>query len=193
MLNEKGYCWFGKIGTAPVIPSIEKKIGNMPITILLYSQGKVHVCSCVEIVTNKPDEEYPSYYDKYLIDRGKAPSIYFKLTSITELPSDEFMRCTSLSSGRQLNGTVHRSMASFFYGVYTDKHFLADARDVKKEVSEDRLKKRAFEKKAKVVKLDRYSCKYRENGLCLCKSSINYSYECDRPSNCLKQKPLAME
>lgn len=193
VLNEKGYCWFGKIGTAPVVSCIKEKIGDLPIKVLLYSQGKVHICTCEEIVSIKPDEGYPSYYDTYLINRGMAPSIYFKLTSITEYPSDEFAKCASLSSGRKLSETVYRSMASFFYGVYTSKLVLCDAGDIKEKKPVERPKKKAHEKKGKAVKLDMNSCKYRENGLCRCKSSINYSYECDRPSNCLKQKPLPME
>lgn len=193
VLENNGFCWFGKLGTAPSESSIEKKIGNMPITIILYSQGKTHICSCSEITSSKPKNGYPKYYDKYLINRGMEPSVYFKLTSIAEFAPDDFNRCVSLKSGRKLNETVHRSMASFFYGIYTDEGFTPIEDVIQTHKYKSLTNNTGVGKRSKGLKMDLNSCKYRENGLCTCKSSINYTYECDRPSSCLKQKPLPME
>lgn len=76
-----------------------------------------------------------------------ALSIYFKLTSITEYPSDEFVWYATPSSRRKLSETVHRSMASFFYGVYIDKQFFADVGDAKKKEPENRPQKEHLRKK----------------------------------------------
>lgn len=189
VIHELGYCWFGKIGSAPTISCIKQKIGDGPFPIILYFQGNIHICECTGIAFDMPNKGCPRYYD-YLIERGMIPSIFFKLSSINQLSSEEFSNCVSLSSGRKLSESVRSSMASLFYGMYLENAIPDSPKNVQKP---KRIKQESRKEEKKEKRYDMNSCKYRKDGKCSNKYSTNYKYECDKPSNCTKQKPLIIE
>ena len=64
------------------------------------------------------------------------------------------------------------------------------------KVVEKKVKKTAENaKKSTKVKIiyDKNSCKFNKDGICKSKSSVNYGYECERPSTCIGQKPLPIK
>ncbi|WP_206538500.1 hypothetical protein [Kandleria vitulina] len=114
VLDKQGYVWFGKVGNASSIERIKERLGKEDFLLVLYCQGKVHVCKCVDITYEKTQFGYPKYYENVLFKTNRAPSLYFKLESIDELEKDVYMKCIASSSGRPLSVTVSKSMASFF-------------------------------------------------------------------------------
>lgn len=181
-IDKTGICWFGKIGVAPSISVIRKNIGEGTIKVLLYCQDEVFLCDCIDIKNEKPEDNYPSYYDTYLYGRGIYPKIYFCLKNINKIEKQDLSKCVVLSSRNNMFDTVKRSMASFFYVEYAD---------LSKESKDDvRLlqKKKKVRKTTKKIQIDKNDCIYRIEGKCTNKRCISFQYECTRPSNCAKQK-----
>ena len=189
VLDNLGYCWFGKIGVAPAERALEEKLNPQNPLVVLYCQGDAFVCKLLDISTSKPNEGYPAYYQKFLYDRNINPKMYFKLGSLERVPKDVFSKCISLSSKRPIADTVSRSMASFFYGEYP-------LEDVVKPVVPSTPKKKMPKKIPKPKKnaaIDTRSCIYMDNRVCTNKRCISFGYECERPSFCAKQKPRVIE
>lgn len=185
VLENNGYCWFGKIGAVPAERALGEKLNPDKPLVVLYCQGDAFVCSLIDVSFEKPSEGCPPYYNAFMYDRNIFPKMYFKLGSLEEIPKEIFSKCISLSSGRLLTETVSRSMASFFYGEYpiTDNPILVEPAPMNKEIKEKRTRKK------QKVAVDKNSCIYTVNGVCTNKQCINYKYECERPSSCMKQKP----
>ena len=189
VLEKNGYCWFGKIGVVPSERALGEKLNSDKPLVVLYCQGDAFVCSLIGVSTEKPSEGYPLYYNAFMYDRNIFPKMYFKLGSLEEIPKEIFAKCISLSSGRPLTETVSRSMASFFYGDYpvADNLVLLEYVPVKKE-----KKERKTRRKQSVI-VDKNSCVYQVDGFCTNRRCINYKYECERPSSCMKQAPREVE
>ena len=188
VLDKCGYCWFGKIGVSPSEFAIKSKLNPERMLAVLYCQGTAHLCTIIDIATSKPEAGYPSYYEQFLYARNIIPKMYFKLGSIELLPAGELTKCVTMSSGRTLAETVSRSMASFFYGECPEDDVIIQP---KPAVEKQRTPKPKAKKKLTVY--DKNSCVYRKDGMCTNKRCINYEYDCDRPSTCIKQKPVEKE
>lgn len=184
VINELGYCWFGKIGVAPSREAIYSKLNKDRMYAILYCQGKAHLCDLLEISEAKPESGYPTYYDSFLFSRSIYPQMYFKLGSIMQISSKELSACTILSSGKPMLETVSRSMASFFYVEYPEDRREGDLLGVKKP---------KIAAREKTIAVDKYSCVYRKAGLCTNRRCVNYQYDCERPSSCIKQKPASVK
>ena len=181
-IEESGLCWFGKIGIAPSIDIIRKTIGDGNIKVLLYCQNEVYLCNCIDIKSEKPEKDYPKYYETYLYGRGIYPKIYFCFDRIEEIEKSDLANCVILSSRNNMFDTVKRSMASFFYVEYADP--ICEESTIKKKKNVRQVEK-TKEKKRIIEKND---CYYRDNGICTNKRCISFQYECIRPSSCTKQK-----
>ena len=191
VISKYGYCWFGKIGVAPSENSIFHKLNEEELFAVLYRQGIIHLCRFDKISFDKPSGGYPVYYESYFFNRNITPSIYFRLLSIEEMDYSVFAKCVSLGSGNKLLDTVSRSMASFFYGILPDSTYVKPVKKEKRIENTDEKKIRSkVNTKGKIVE---NSCKYSKDGICTCKSSVNYEYACERPSTCIKQKPNYVE
>ena len=191
VLNKIGYCWFGKIGVVPSESALNAKLNADKPLVVLYCQGDVHIANLLTVSSEKPLEGYPDYYNDFLYRRNIYPKMYFKLGSLEELSKDTFAKCVSLSSGRPLNESIARSMASFFYGEYPLENTSVPSLPVKSgKKREIRQKEHSMRDNSKV---DKYSCVYEDEGLCTNRRCINYGYECERPSSCMKQKPRLIE
>lgn len=174
IIEELGYCWFGKIGIVPS-PRIQRELlAEEEPRIILYSRGVAHECLLLAISEKKPSNGCPKYYET----EGVYPSVYFKLGFIEPIHIAELDRYRIVSTGRTLTDAIWHSMTSYFFAEWPDGiSRLAPQKTittVKKEKTRELLPPN--------------DCVYRKNGKCTCRSCISYQYECERPSMCLKQK-----
>lgn len=176
VLNDKGYCWFGKIGVVPSEKSINYILNDENPMIILYSRNGVYKCAVSEKTRELPNDGYPNYYEGELFNTARAPKICFKLSSIESIDSKILQECIVVSSRNNLQTTLNKSMSSFFFAEFPEKGVFQSNTAVQK----------TKEEKTKIV--DNNSCKYKKNGKCSKKSCVNYLYECERPSMCTKQK-----
>lgn len=179
VINNTGYCWFGKIGVVPSQKALKQIAEQSTHRIVLYTKGKAYLCNFVDYTTNKPANHYPEYYNQYLFGQSKEPSIYFKLTSIDEIQLSVLDKAVVVSSRNRLQDTLNRSMSSYF---------LAEIPGGKEDVKATTMIQNKDSSKTKKELLPENDCRYRKDGKCTLKSCINYLYECDRPNRCLKQK-----
>lgn len=174
VITELGYCWFGKMG---IVPSgrIQKAIlDEDEPKIILYTRGIAHECRLLAITEKTPMIGCPAYYET----EGVYPSVFFKLASIELVDISELERYHIISTGRRLSEAIWQSMSSFFFAEWPSGEKSAPEKQVTSHCS----------KKEKREISSKRDCVYRKNGKCTCRSCINYQYECDRPSMCLKQK-----
>lgn len=179
VIDEIGYCWFGKIGTAPAKKAITEVLSYDNPQIILYSRGSAFLCNLAETSYDKPTDGTPEYYNNYLYDKLIIPKIYFKFIAIEELNIIELTKMVVVSSRNNLVDTLNRSMSSFFFAEYG-----TSVNKTEKEKSVTVIEKTLRKKEVK----DPNGCKYKKDGKCSNKSCISYLYEFERPSMCLKQK-----
>ena len=145
--------------------------------IILYSKEAAYECDVEEATYEQPIDHYPKYYDDYIFGTALLPRIYFKLGSMRKIDKTELSPYLVVSSKGRLLDTLQRSMTSFFLCEYPDK----EGKNVEKK---DKTLRTINDKK----KLGVNECIYRVDGYCTCKGFVNYQYECERPSTCIKQK-----
>lgn len=177
VIRKKGYCWFGKIGVVPSKKTLEELLSHDNPMIMLYTRNHAYECSLAEVIIEKPKEGYPDYYETELFEQGRYPKSYYKLTSITEVSIGELSKYIVVSSRNELMNTLNKSMSSYFYAEYPDKDV------VRNDPSQRKLS--AVNKKEL---LPSNECRYQKEGRCTLKGFVNYQYECERPSTCLRQK-----
>lgn len=177
IIEEKGYCWFGKLGTVPSKKSIDAVLEEEKSSIILYARGSAFLCEINEVTYDKPDEGYPDYYKNELFDKFTFPTIYFKLASMESLNVNELEKFTVISSGNSAINTLLHSMSSFLFISY-GKTDVTKADPIEKKKTMTRKKE----------KLPENDCVYKKDGKCSLKSFVNYQYECERPSTCMKQE-----
>lgn len=176
IIDEIGYCWFGKLGTIPSKKSIEEMLDEEKPMMVLYARGAAYICS-VEVVTyDKPENGYPDYYQTELFDKLMYPSIYFKLTSIQEIEVGDLNKFTVISSGNSAANTLMHSMSSFLFVSYG------------KSVKVDEKPKKKEQRKTKRELLPENDCVYKKDGKCGLRGFVSYQFECERPSTCMRQK-----
>lgn len=175
VIKNNGFCWFGKIGTAPSDKVIKSVFEEDAPVIILYSKGVAHIAELEDITKDKPVGGYPGYYNEYLYDKQLYPKIYFKLKTIEPMDINELSQYRIASSGNTLLFTLNSSMSSFFLAEHgkgtigtTKKNSVPSVKDKKQPVSNR-------------------ECKYQEDGYCNNKRCINYQYECIHPDVCLKR------
>lgn len=174
-IEEIGYCWFGKLGTVPSKKSIDAVLEEENPTIILYARGSAFLCGFSEVTYDKPEEGYPDYYNTELFEKCSYPTIYFKLTAIEQLDVNELEKFTVISSGNSAINTLMHSMSSFLFISY----------------GKEKITKLEPKEKPKVnrkEKLPENDCVYKKDGKCSLKSFVNYQYDCNRPSTCMKQR-----
>lgn len=175
VLDNNGYCWFGKLGRAPSDKVIQQILMDGKGYVVLYAREGVYVAKFTEVTNKRPLNAYPEYYNSLLYDEGYIPSVYFKLVTLESLPGGILQNLVVSSSKNALMDTLNKSMNSFFCAEYKGKQEpIKGQKHVEKE-----------EKKINPV-VD--GCRYRENGKCNRRGFVNYQYECERPKSCVGQK-----
>ncbi len=177
VIRKNGYCWFGKIGVVPSKKALDDVLSRDNPIVMLYTRNHAYECSLSEVITEKPEEGYPDYYETELFEQGRYPKSYYKLTSIKEIPIGELSKYVVVSSKNELMNTLNKSMSSYFYAEYPNKEA------VRNELSQ--VKPTVSQKKELLPVND---CKYQKEGRCTLKGFVNYQYECERPSTCMRQK-----
>mgnify|MGYP000198128905 FL=1 len=175
VIENTGFCWFGKLGTVPAKKSIEAMLSEENPMLILYARNNAFICKVSDVIYDKPINGFPDYYRTELYDKKKFPTVYFKLTSIEVMNVMELNKFIVVSSGNRAINTLMHSMSSFLFVSYGKSLDIED-----KVVS---MKKSV--KKEETVSAD---CMYRHDGYCGLKGFVNYQYECERPNNCIRQK-----
>ena len=113
IIDEYGYAWYGKMGTAVSSKVIEEIKNNEDLIILLINSGKAdrYWAHVAEIRRDTPEtEKIPEYYrDK--VDQFKT---WFKVTEFEKAPHDIMSHCFVTSSGNTLGEVSRHSMSPYF-------------------------------------------------------------------------------
>lgn len=158
VLNELGYCWFGKIGNIPSNKILNAVFKEEHPMIVLYKKGAAFICEMETSSERKPQNGYPLYYDT----EGVFPSIYFKLISMEVCDECLFHESIVCSTGNYVEDAIYHSRIPFMLCEYIDETTLEP--------------------------LGINECRYQRDGFCSSRSSVNYNCLCSRPSSCEKQR-----
>lgn len=113
VIDEKGYVWYGKLGT-PLAPSIIKTLmENDQKKILLIHSGKAkrYWAYYSEVKRTIPElQDIPFYYR----DKADSFSTWFRIVAIEKAPDDVLSMCTVKSSGNTLSNVSRHSMSPYF-------------------------------------------------------------------------------
>lgn len=175
IIEDLGYVWFGKLGTAPGKNSIDSMLDEEQPKLILYARGEGYLCSVEEVSYNTPTDGYPEYYQKELFEKLIYPSIYFKLITIEKIEISDLDELTVVSSGNSALNTLMHSMSSFLFVSYG-------------RAAREEIKPKKSVKPAKREPLSDNDCIYRKDGHCGLKGFVSYQFECERPSSCMRQK-----
>lgn len=122
VLDNYGYCWFGKIGTTPSNDFMKEVMAAAKPIMILFGREGVYECVLEQYSFEKPHDGYPEYYDKILFaDEDTIPSAYYKIIRIKEIRKEQLNKYVTVKNGKNLLETVSRSMAPFFRGVVPSK------------------------------------------------------------------------
>jgi len=180
IIAASGYCWFGKFGKIISAKYLTKfMMGRAPYIVFLYTAGVLHKCQMDAVTYERPSTGYPEYYDSFLFKKEDfTPHVFLRLISIEPISLDALEQYVVVSSGKPILYDLKKTISSFI--IIQDKDNWAPP--VKKE--------RAKKEKtlAQTNPRDPNSCIYQKNNMCTNRRCVSYSYECDRPSSCIKQK-----
>lgn len=119
IISEKGFVWYGKMGSR-VSDTVRKEImGDKGCKILLIRSGSAErYWACVERISDTPDDisAIPQYYRD---DKGIFKT-WFKITNFEEAPKDIMSRCIVTSSGQPLGSVSKHSMSPYFKISYDE-------------------------------------------------------------------------
>lgn len=178
VLNEIGYCWFGKIGRAPSVKVINEALQDEKGIIILYSKYGSYICDVDGFQFERPKDGYPCYYDELIFNHGMEPEFYVRIKSIKKIEPSVLSKYFVCSSGNPLPAALNKSMNSFF--VVNEGTQVCN-------ISTNRETKAKKEEKIS-LQLDINDCRFRQNGICNRRGFVSYQFECIRPSSCAGQK-----
>ena len=114
IIREKGYVWYGKLGTAVGTDKVRIILSASAPRILLIQSGKTgrHWAYIDDIQRKCPDPEaIPEYYRN---DRDKF-GCWFRVIRFEKTPANIMSQCTVVSSGAELGHASHYSMSPYFF------------------------------------------------------------------------------
>ena len=158
IIEKLGYCWFGKIGDIPSDHILSMAFREDKPILVLYRKNDSYICKMTEYSLNKDHVGYPQYY----YDEGISPSISFRLNSIEPCKNELFHNSIVISTGAYVEDAMYHSRISYMLCSYVDEN--------------------------KQPKLDEDDCRYKKDGICICRTCVNYDCICDRPKACVKQR-----
>ena len=178
VLETFGFCWFGKIGKKPKAQYLDTLFKDSSVILFLFTKYRLVQCVCSGYSYNIPDCGIPEYYGRDLLNKEElAPSVYFKLESMVDVELNLLDSYVVKSSGKSITHDLNKSISSFY--ILSDKSVWVEP--VKKQ--------RERKKKTCPITIPN-SCVYRINGICTNKRFVSYQFECERPNNCQRQKPI---
>lgn len=120
ILDENGYVWYGKFGSAVSKTYLEEILkSDDPKFLLIQSGGTgrywIHFCDACK---NVPDKEHiPAYY-RDVADKFKT---WFKVTRIEKADRDVMSKCIVISSKSPLSHASMYSMSPYFKIEYKEQ------------------------------------------------------------------------
>lgn len=113
LINELGYVWYGKLGSAVSRKAANKILSNEAPRILLIHSGKAGrywaYISRIQYYI-PPKQEIPPYYR----ENASSFKTWFKVTKIKEASKEILKSCTVASSARSLSEVSRSSMSPYF-------------------------------------------------------------------------------
>lgn len=158
ILEENGYCWFGKIGNIPSEKIMRSVFNEETGYLLLYKKGAAYLCVLGGYTTDCPVENVPQYYK----ENGISPTVYFKLLSIEPCAQNVLRNIVVKSTGLFAEDALYHSRIPFMLCEYIDE----ENRDL----------------------LGENECRYRRDDFCTNCNCVNHKGYCERPSSCSKQR-----
>jgi len=175
VIEQLGYCWFGKIGKIPSAWMLESVFSEESPSIVLFNRVGSFISRLVDFSYETQYEGVPGYYNSQLYENGVYPESYYKLQSMERIDDEELARFIVISSNKTLLDTLNgKAMSSFFFVGYEQLPLTP----INKKLKSDRFAQ---------AKQKSDTCKYIKHGICMNRRSINYQYECEHPSKCAKQ------
>lgn len=115
VIEEKGYVWFGKIGSKPRRDILDKILEEKISYIILKSKNECYICTFDKYVEKIPeDKNYPNYYEKSF--ELENFTIWFRLTSMVKVEDKNILSNIVVKSSRnKLINACNSSMASHFF------------------------------------------------------------------------------
>lgn len=113
IIREKGFVWYGKMGTAISKKAFEMIMANKsPKFLLIHSGYPARYWVYIEEISNKKPagDEFPNYY----ADKADKIGTWFKVTKFENADSDIMSKCSVLSSGASLSEASKHSMSPYF-------------------------------------------------------------------------------
>lgn len=175
VIEKHGFCWWAKLGKKqPRESYLNEFLSQESPKVLLYSTGKLFVCDCGGVLRERPDKNYPTYYDRDFFSLEQKPEVYFKLKSIKEIELAFLDDYVVRSSEKDVLYDLKKTISSYMFIQHKD--------------APRKPKPKPRVRKATIKLLSSRGCIYRIEGSCTNKRCINYNYECMHPEVCTKQK-----
>lgn len=174
-----GMCWWAKLGKQPSSKYLQDYMSQTERICLLYKPGVLYKCKVLDVITHRPENNFPRYYKRDIFGKDIEPSVYFALSAIEEIDLsflDNYIVC---SSEKEVMYTLKKTISSFM--------FIQHVSAPRKPKSPPKAKRET--NKRDIKKTDLKGCVYRVDGSCTNRKCINYQYECTRPNLCTRQKP----
>ncbi len=119
IIDEYGFVWYGKMGTAvsnTVINEIERE--NNAKILLIHSGKTDRYWACIDkIQREKPDQKFiPAYYR----ENNDNFKTWFRIICFEMAPRDILSKCIVPSSGNTLSYTSRHSMSPYYIIEYNE-------------------------------------------------------------------------
>lgn len=123
MIKEKGFVWYGKLGSRISSRTKDDILKNDdPQILLIHSGATDRYWARIDKIQNEtpPADEIPAYYR----DRAKDFATWFRVRRFEEAQRNVLSQCFVASSGMSLSIASRRSMNPYFIIDYkeTEKH-----------------------------------------------------------------------
>lgn len=122
VISERGYVWYGKLGSRISSRARNDILSNVtPMVLLIHSGAAGRYWAFIDKIKDDspPLEEIPAYYR----DRAKDFSTWFRVLKFEEAPRDVLTHCFVASSGASLSNASRHSMSPYFIIDYDEKTY----------------------------------------------------------------------
>ena len=120
LINERGYVWYGKMGSPVSITVMKSLLSQENTRVLLINSGKAdrYWAHIADISRNTPDLDGIPYYYRNQTEKFKT---WFKITRFESAPKDIMSHCFVASSGTPLSMASRHSMSPYFIINYNEE------------------------------------------------------------------------
>ncbi len=119
VITEKGFVWYGKLGSR-ISNKVKDDIleSDEPRILLIHSGATGRYWARIDKIQNEtpPADEIPAYYR----DRAKDFATWFRVLRFEEAPRNILSQCFVASSGASLSTASRQSMSPYFIIDYKE-------------------------------------------------------------------------